>query len=363
MKRDEEGFLYPDVNADMCIECGLCESVCPFNNDKEYAPVIEAYACISYNDNERFLSSSGGAFSLLAKEVIKDGGVVFGMKMTENCEEAVFFMAQNEDELSSLRGSKYVQGRVNGVYKRVKQELLNGKKVLFAGTPCQVNGLKLYLKKGYENLVCADIICHGVPSPELWRKYAEYSEKKNKSKLKAVNFRSKEENTTGYGLSMDFVNSKHCYTNKEYDEYMQMFLKNISLRPSCYNCKAKGYRLADITLGDLWKAEKISPELTDSRGISFVILRNEKGHELFNKVESTAKIKRIDYNKAVQYNKSNFESVEIIPQRAGFFDDMNNMTFSELSNKYVFTDSKSRLKKQLDNIGVMKIIKKIKNKY
>lgn len=224
---------------------------------------MKTYAAI-YNDNEiRESSSSGGVFSALAGKF----DVVYGVAMTEDCYGAE--MIRVEGDISSLRGSKYFQAKMGDAFKLVRKDVEEGRKVLFSGTGCQINGLSKFLGKEYPNLFLLDIICHGTPSPKLWREYAEYQESKY-GKLKCVNFRCKEDSWSDFGMK-----ENQLYISKNKDPFMRMFLSNFCLRPSCYECHAKNFKCADMTIADFWGIENVAPEMDDGRGTSLVIARTE----------------------------------------------------------------------------------------
>ena len=294
--------------------------------------VITAYGCNSCDNDIRHDSSSGGLFSVLAMFHLKNGGVVYGTAMSEDCKKAVFRRVVNPNELENLRGSKYLQSVVGDTYKQVLEDLQKGVQVFFSGCPCQVNGLKLFLGKEYNNLFCMDIICHGVPSPELWKKYAENFEKKNRAILKSVNFRSKE---IIWGDDEHHTDWKRSFSIKHENPYMLMFLRNYSLRPSCYECKAKAYRLADITIGDFWGIEYVLPELNDTKGTSLVLIRSVKGEEKFDAILHEINYMPCDYEKVIQKNTSEYLSARKPPQREEFFVDMNKLSYTELEKKYL----------------------------
>lgn len=205
---------------------------------------MKVYAGYSKNQDMRMSSSSGAVFSSLAGYVLKQQGIVYGVKMSEDCYSAEFTRVSDSLELAKLRGSKYLQAKVGNTYKQVKEDLLADKLVLFSGTGCQVNGLKAFLGKEYSNLLCVDVICHGAPSPALWRKYAEHQEQKVGGKLRGINFRCKDDSWTDFGMKevLDGIpqgNQKKIYVSKDKDPYMTMFLRDYCLRPSCYECTAK----------------------------------------------------------------------------------------------------------------------------
>lgn len=205
---------------------------------------LKVYAGYNTDKDVRLSSSSGAVFSSLAEYVLEQQGVVYGVAMAEDCYSAEFISVTSKEQLTKLRGSKYLQAKVGNTYKSVKEDLMSGKLVLFSGTGCQVNGLKSYLGKEYENLICVDVICHGAPSPALWRKYAEHQEQKIGGKLKGINFRCKDDSWTDFGMkeickSIPGGETKKLYIFKDKDAYMQMFLRDYCLRPSCYECTAK----------------------------------------------------------------------------------------------------------------------------
>lgn len=191
----------------------------------------KVYACYSKDKDVRLSSSSGAVFSSLAEYVLNKNGIIYGVAMSEDCYSAEFIAVTDRSELIKLRGSKYLQAKVGDTFKKVKAELQAGKLVLFTGTGCQVNGLKKFLGKDYENLICMDVICHGAPSPALWREYAQYQEKKSGGKLKGINFRCKDESWTDFGMKEVLENIpedsvKKFYISKDKDPYMQMFLRD-----------------------------------------------------------------------------------------------------------------------------------------
>lgn len=288
----------------------------------------------AYYDNEvRQNSSSGGVFSLLASRF----DVVYGVAMTEDCYSCEFMRA--EDNIAQLRGSKYFQANIGDTFKNVKRDLLNGKKVLFSGTGCQINGLYLFLGKDYQNLFLLDIICHGTPSPKLWKEYVLYQEKKY-GKLKKVNFRCKDDSWNDFGMK-----ENELYISKEKDIFMRFFLRNYCLRPSCYECHAKYYKKADMTIADFWGIENIAPEMTDGNGTSVVLCRTNKGQTLFENVKMELVWKEVSYEDGVRNNPSEYSSVMRPKERDSFFLDLNKKAFAEVEKKYAADIKVSHLRK------------------
>lgn len=343
MEEDEEGFLYPKVDMSKCRQCGLCEKICPMVNKKLNAyidiPALNTYACINNDEEERLRSSSGGIFSLLAKCILNQKGAVYGAAMTEDCYGAELIRVDNEKQLYRLRGSKYLQAKVGDSYIKAKLDLDNELPVLFSGTGCQINGLKLFLKKDYDNLFCVDVLCHGAPSPALWKKYVQVYETKY-GKLKSVNFRCKEDGWIDFGIKEDSL-----FISKDKDPYMQMFLNNYCLRPSCYECVAKEIKMADMTIADFWGIENILPEMNDGKGTSLVLIRSAKGAHLLKQIKSELKIKEVSYVDGVKSNQAEYKSAIRPVQRDMFFEDMNSLSFEELKHKYLHISLIARIKK------------------
>lgn len=337
MEEDEKGFKYPLVNKEKCINCGLCEKACPIikNNSDLKKNLPKAYACKNKNSEIRMKSSSGGIFTLISNYIFDLNGIVFGACLDEE-NNVIHSYVEREENIDKFRGSKYVQSSIGDTYKKAKEFLDNDRYVLFTGTPCQIEGLKSYLKKDYDKLYTQDIICHGVPSPKVWRKYIEELNEKNDGTPKKVNFRRKD--ITGwksFQLSIKYVNSEYAETHKK-DRYMQLFLKNVILRDSCYDCSfKKKNRLSDITLADFWGIENIKPDMDDDKGISLVIVNSEKGKELINKIESQIEKEEVDFEEAIRYNSSMIKSVEMPKQREEFFENLDKYNIEELVKKYV----------------------------
>lgn len=308
---------------------------------------LGTYACYADSDEIRKNSSSGGIFSILADTVFQRNGIVYGVTMADDCYSAVYATAQNEIELQKLRGSKYLQACLGNTFSNVKEDLEAGRIVLFTGTGCQINGLKQFLKKDYDNLICVDVICHGTISPALWKKYVCYQEKKHKAKLIGVNFRSKNPDWANFGMDEMYQGANKVYIPKDKDAYMQMFLRNYCLRPSCYKCAAKSNPKSDITIGDFWGIDNVLPEIDDHKGVSAVFIRTEKGRAVFSDIKSKVIAKEVEYQDAVKENVSEYSSVSKPSQRDTFYTDMNRMGFNRLQAKYIpdIYSTKSKIKR------------------
>lgn len=328
MMENTEGFLYPFIETKKCIDCGLCKKVCPvLKNVEETGNAAKAYACYNLNEDIRMKSSSGGVFTLIAEMIIDIGGVVFGAAFDEEFSVKHIYVESKED-LSALRGSKYVQSTIGDTYIQAKEMLDDGRVILFTGTPCQIDGLLSFLGKKYDNLYTQDLICHGVPSPKIWRKYIEFREEKAASKVQNTFFRLKEKGWKMFSVQFVFDN---CTEHKQIfpkDLFMKGFLKNLYLRPSCYNCNSKSLnRNSDITLADFWGVENVLPDMFDDKGTSLVFVNSGKGKELFESITSNIKLKEVDINEAVKWNTAAYQSVPFNKKRDKFFKIMQNKNF------------------------------------
>ncbi len=326
MKEDKNGFLYPVIYEEKCINCGLCKASCPIQNTyhKHENKLNKLKSYIAYNKNNsiRESSSSGGIFTALAECILNDGGIVFGVVLDEQY-KAVYMCVEKTEELWKLRGSKYMQSDMKNVYNEVKCFLNKGRKILFSGTACQIEGLKCFLKKDYDNLITVDVLCHGVPSPKVWMRYLEGQKKKNKGSIQNINFRDKSTGWKDYSLKISFDTTE--YKNIYYrDNYMRMFISDICLRKSCYNCKFKElYRNSDITLGDCWEIDNIRPDENDNLGVSIILLHTRKGENILKKIEKDLVLIEEDVEKIVPSNSDARKSVKENPKRDKFFDKLN----------------------------------------
>lgn len=331
---NKEGFLYPQIDSLKCVQCALCEKVCPALNiqlGKNQNP--KAFAVINNDEKIRMESSSGGVFTAVAKKIIEENGIVFGVKLDAQ-QKAVFSFTENEEGLSKFRGSKYVQAQVGNAFKECKNFLIENKKVLFTGTPCQIEGLKLFLGKEYENLLTMDIICHGVPSPLVWKKYTEFREKKFASRIVKTAFRRKNDGWKQFSLSFTFANdSEYCASLKK-DPYLKIFLKDVCLRESCYNCPSKKLnRVSDITIADFWGIKNFAPEFDDDKGTSLVIVHSKKGEEIFSDLEN-CRVKEVSFDKVLNYSSAFTKSVFRPKKRDLFYKDLENKDFDFLTKIY-----------------------------
>ncbi|WP_035774876.1 Coenzyme F420 hydrogenase/dehydrogenase, beta subunit C-terminal domain [Butyrivibrio sp. VCB2006] len=319
MDYDKEGFLYPVIDKSKCINCNLCKKTCPVlhnvNKDDAY---LNSYIAISNKPN-RIASSSGGLFFLFAEKIIGEGGAVFGAAFDDNW-QVHHICIESMDEIDTLMRSKYVQSSTNNTYRQVRKLLGAGRKVLYTGTPCQIAGLKSFLKKIYNNLITVDILCHGVPSPMIWKYYLSNLEREYHSAPKEVNFRDKVSGWKDYSLSVNFLNGKRYVKTIMSDDYMRMFLTNYNLRPSCYDCRFRGLnRDCDITIGDAWGINTVKPEFDDDKGTSIIIIHSENGKKLIDEISKDCTMEKINVDDLIPPDKGVRTTIKMPEQRALLF--------------------------------------------
>ena len=324
MTEDEEGFLYPVVSKDVCINCGICDKVCPIINvESKSETVLAAYAGYVNDDSIRLNSSSGGLFTAIAEYVLNHNGAVFGAAFDDD-QYVHHIKVTAIDDLYKLRGSKYVQSDINNSFIEAKQELDNGKMVLFTGTSCQISGLKHFLRKDYYNLFTIDVLCHGTPSPKLWERYLENQKELYGSQIQQTFFRHKNYGWKRYTVELKFSNSTAYLKEFTEDSFMKLFLGNICLRPSCYDCKFKTLeRDSDISLGDAWGIHKVFPELDDDKGTSVILIHTEKGQELLNNIIDKLIIKEGNADELLPPSADSRKPVKLHPKRGAFFKQLN----------------------------------------
>lgn len=332
MKEDEEGFLYPKIDETKCIHCKKCEKVCPIRYPNKKNKETKTYVAYAKDEEIRKKSSSGGIFSLLAKSVLLQNGVVFGAAFDTQFQVHHIGVTKIE-ELEKLRGSKYLQSRVEHTFCEAENYLKEGKLVLYSGTACQIEGLQKYLGKSYENLLTIDVLCHGVPSPKIWKLYLKQLKTKYDSKIEKVHFRNKKDGWKKYSILIRFENAKKHLISFKKDKFMKMFLSNINLRPSCHNCQFKAIpRSSDITLGDCWGIEDYMPEMDDDGGTSVILVHTVKGEEQLKKIKELMIYREAELDKALPPVSDSRKSVRTHPNRKKYWNALlkEQKTFEEL---------------------------------
>ncbi len=339
MPENDEGFHYPSVDQSKCTLCGNCRKGCP----ALYPPRIlkrhvnpVTWAAWSHDSEERKMSSSGGVFSVLAKHALACGGVVFGAGFDKDW-ELEHLSIERLGDLHRLRGSKYLQSKIGNVYKKTKAFLKEKRPVLFSGTPCQIAGLYGYLgHKEFAELITCEIICHGVPSPKLFRKYRKEIEKSLDGHIKKINFRDKHHGWKNYSLTFDVSNTLKLVKCYRIDDYMCLFLSNICLRKCCSTCEfARTPRVADITLGDYWNISYAHPDLpNDDLGVSVVICNSSRGDNYLEKIKHNLFLTPSTFAKAVAGNKNLVTSSVEHKKRGKFFSLMDKNSVASLRFKF-----------------------------
>lgn len=365
MVSDQEGFLYPEINQKLCIDCGLCKQVCAFQNGYDVSTnfsIPEVYAAKHKKEDIRMSSTSGGAFTAISDFVLKNEGVIFGVAFDENM-NVIHKAANTSDERDMFKGSKYVQSDLKDVYKEIKELLNTGRQVLFTGTPCQTAGLKSFLAKdNTEKLILCDIVCHGVPSPLIWREHIKHLGGKKRIKVMSYNFRDKLIGWRGTNVTIKFTNK--MYKNDSLARtYTNLYFSHNILRPACHSCKYTNMeRPSDITIADFWGIEKHIPEFDDNKGISLVLINSAKGKEVFGNIENELIIRRSNERDCLQPQLR--EPSKPSPNRSEFWKEYESNGYRYVIKKYGGYNLKSickiTSKNILDKIGVLSIIRRVR---
>lgn len=340
---DTYGFERPLLAEKKCIGCHKCIDVCPQNikfNVSTYGKRV--YAAWSKDAAIRYNSTSGGAFIELARFIIRTGGFVVGAAF-DNESKIRHTIVSNEAELSKLQGSKYVQSSIADLYTPTKQLLDSGKRVLFSGTPCQIAGLRQFLGKKYNGqLYAIDLVCHGVPSPRVFKDYINYMESKYKGKVKTVSFRSKKKSWFSFGMEIHFSNGKTYFNSTYKDPFIRGFLRELFLRPSCHTCHyTSTNRMGDITLADFWGYHATGKDDFDNdKGISMVMINSENGEQLFNQI-SNMNIFARPLEEAVNGNRCLREPFPPGDKCEAFWKDYGVLPFQDIVKKYLYPEKTS----------------------
>ena len=359
---DSEGFFYPQVDKNKCIDCKLCDKVCPFIN--QYSTKINvslAYFGKCKYEQIQINSASGGLFPVIAKAILSKQGFVFGASFNVNW-QVEHVCISDENELWRLLRSKYVQSDNRRSYYLVKEKLSTGKQVLYTGTPCQCLSLRKYLKRDYNNLLIVDVVCHGVPSPMVWNKYLIEQSQKMNERVEAIcdiKFKYKDEIKyhwmhPGFVLRWDSGNELKCYGNET--SYENGFLSNLFVRPSCHKCKVR--RLSsgsDLTIGDYWGCDKLYPEQIDRRGVSVLFGNTDKGRKFIQTVSDDVILKPIKMEEATIYNPRILYSSKPHKRRKEFYRNMSTYELDELVPRLLRITKGDRLVNSM--MWVMRIVK------
>lgn len=288
MTQDKEGFYYPKINKSVCTGCGKCKEVCPLKNEKLTTGKAFYMGVQAKEEKIRFSSSSGGVFSILAQYVFRRNGIVYGAGYDDDM-NVVHKGLENECEIEQIKRTKYVQSSLDGIYKDIERNLKNNRWVLFCGTPCQAHALLLFLHRPYEKLIVVDLVCYGVTSPGIWKKYIKYLEHKHKGKMTDFSFRDKRNRDNGHARVYKIDGREHVDSIGQ-DIYCRMYFRNYTLRSSCYKCRfCTVNRNTDFTIGDFWGIENVMPAFDDGMGTSLVIGHSEQAEKIWNEIKDEAK--------------------------------------------------------------------------
>ncbi len=335
MTEDLEGFKYPKINDELCVDCGKCKSVCQIYSlkiGKEIDPII--YAAKNADEEIRSKSTSGGMFSVFANKILEDNGVIYGVKYTDDF-TVIHDRAETKEEYARFRGYKYVQSDLNDCFNRVKNDLKNGIKVLFTGTSCQIAGLKTFLgdKSSSENIIFCEIICHGAPSPKIWKDHLKFLERERCSKVVDYKNRSKVAGWHGHNEHVFFENGKNEYKTKLSQLHKDLFYAHLTIRPSCYHCKYTFFpRIADITIADFWGIENFMPEFDDNKGTSMLILNTKKAVDFYDSVKDKVICRNSNIEEAFYDNHRRPAKMNV--NRDVFWEDYNKKGYLFVAKKY-----------------------------
>lgn len=338
MRADAEGFLYPSVDPTTCIGCDACEAVCPVLHHPQAVDEPVAAAVRARDSALRLFSSSGGIFSLLATDVLNAGGAVAGAVYDETF-TVRHVLAWDEAHVEPMRGAKYVQSDLGDLFCQIRELLQNDVPILFSGTPCQTAGLQAFLGKPYDNLLNVAVVCHGAPSPMVWRKHLQ----ELGQEVTDVRLRDKRDSWKRYATNY-FVDGREIFRPVMEDPYMKGFLRDLYNRPACAACPAKGGGYADLTLGDFWGIEKILPELDDDKGTSLVLVHTARGKQALAALHARVDSRAVPFSDGIRYNPAVVHASPAHPMRAQAMQRLQTEPLAQVVGDYTRVSAADRLK-------------------
>jgi coenzyme F420-reducing hydrogenase beta subunit len=352
MQADKEGFLYPHVNIELCTDCHLCEKICPIitrDNKKTVLNLpLNVYALHHKDIEVWYKSSSGGVFTALAEDCLKMKGIVYGAVFSKDF-TVVHCGEQTAKGILKFRGSKYVQSDIQGIYRDIRRHLRNERQVLFSGTPCQVEGLKNFLSKEYNNLTTIDILCHGVPSPRLFADYIQYINQHSIDSLQQIFMKDKT-----FGWEYQNLRLYYKHNNTEFNTplsnlWNKLYYDNIINRPSCHHCRFTNlYRAGDITIGDFWGIQKSHPNFFNTNGISLLMVNTNRGKVVWERIHSDFIYQQSNTKQCLQPVLLHPKSAS--PQRDAFWKEYLQNGFTATVNKYYGITHKTLLKNKIQQL-------------
>lgn len=343
MQADSEGFSYPQIDSNLCVDCGACKRVCAFQNGYEKNHSKSAYAVKHKDTPTRMQSRSGGVFVALSDYILNKGGSVYGAAFADDL-SVCHIRATDAQGRDRMKGSKYVQSDVGDCFAKVKADLADGKYVMFSGTACQVAGLKRFLKNcDTSKLYTCDLVCHGVPSPLIWGEYLLHCEKKFGGKVTKADFRDKSIGWNTHKESVVINDTKHILR-----EYTYLFYEDEIERPSCYHCRYSNLdRPADFTLADFWGIDKVVKDFNDNKGVSLLLVNNDRAEKLFASVKDDIDFAECDIEKSIRSNPNLSRPSPLPESRQKFWDYYYKKGFEKTLKKYYRKICLKRIKKRI----------------
>lgn len=335
MVADVEGFLYPEVQHKECLRCGMCVRACPMSLEEPTGDLPVTLVGWNKDAGIRSTSSSGGIFTALMQQTLREGGIVIGAGFDSSM-NLLHMSADVEANCGVFRGSKYLQSSIGDTFAEAKHHLQQGRQVLFSGTPCQVAGLYSFLGISFHNLLTCDVVCHGVPSPKVFKAYLNEIERHRDTKVQCVSFRRKDKGWKKFSIALSFNDGTEYSNILTQDPFMRGFLDNLFLRPSCHACRfSRLPRVADLSLGDFWGVGAKHPEWDDDKGTSVILVQTQKGHQALQSCANDLFMHDADLSEAISHNPCICHSVSPSKRRTAFFEDLDRIAVRDWLLKYL----------------------------